>query len=127
VSSNKLNDITIFQLMPSKYNKACNFGEIYDDNCSKYANFIGNLVLIDKKIKDKTVFCFTDRYKLIDHTSIAFNDINTKFYYKEDKLITEPIDEIHWGKNIIISRSQMIADITKFLIIKGNIKQDFFT
>lgn len=127
LTGNKIENSLLYQLMPSKFNKACSFEEIIEETCSKYANFIGNIVLTNTKIKDKTVFCFKDRYELINSISYKINKLENNLFVQNFEIIEEKKVLTAWGKPAITKRSKMIAEITLFLIVNNNISKDFFS
>lgn len=127
LTGNKIENSLLYQLMPSKFNNACNFEDIIEDTCSKYANFIGNVVLIHTKIKDNTVYCFKDRYELINNIDYKINKLDNICLIQDSKIIEQKISLTSWGRPTIIERSKMIAEITLFLIVNNNINKDFFS
>jgi len=126
LNGTKVQASNLIQIMPSKFNEACHFEEIIEDNCAKYANFIGNIVLSQNKIKDTNVHCFNDRYNLISKSSYKINKIESRFSIKDSSIIEEKVEFKSWGKPTIINRSEMIAAIVLFLIVDNNIDKDFF-
>lgn len=126
LSGNKIENSFLFPLMPSKFNSACAFEEIIEDTCSKYANFIGNVALTNTKTKDNTIYCFKDRYELINSINYRINKLDNNFLVQDSKIIEEKKVLTAWGKSAITERSKMIAEIALFLIVNNNINKNFF-
>lgn len=126
LTGNKVENSLLFPLMPSKFNNACSFEGIIEDTCSKYANFIGNVVLTNAKIKDNAVYCFKDRYELINNINCKINKLDNNFLVQNSKIIEEKKVLTAWGKSAITERSKMIAEIALFLVVNNNINKNFF-
>ncbi|MCK9477554.1 MAG: DUF262 domain-containing protein [Candidatus Muirbacterium halophilum] len=127
VSGSKLpNYFGLFQIMPQDYSTKFQFEEIDEDNCNKYANYIGN-ILIDKdnKYSDIDGINFEERYK--NDSDVILNDLYKKIVIKDKEidLLTET-NNLSWGKNEIIERSQTLAELAKHVIINDNFNKDFF-
>jgi len=128
LSAQKSDNSKVLQLMPKTFYEECNYIEIDEDNCTKYANFIGNLLLNNNIYEDQNTKCLEDRYIAYKNSdNLIINDINKKIKIENNALVHEDNSEISiWGKPQIMERSQMIAEAAKFLLIEDNFKKDFF-
>ncbi|AFL68138.1 DUF262 domain-containing protein [Sulfurospirillum barnesii] len=127
VGGNKLpNYFNLFQIMPQEYSSEFQYDEIDEDNCNKYANYIGN-ILIDKdsKYADIDDNNFKERYK--NDSDVILNNLDKKIVIKDKEIdfLTET-NNLSWGKNRIIERSQTLTELAKHVIINDNFNKDFF-
>lgn len=127
VSGNKLpNYFNLFQIMPQDYLSEFQYDEIDEDNCNKYANYIGN-ILIDKDSRYSAIedINFKERYK--NDSDVILNNLEKKIVIKDKKIdILTETNYLSWGKNMIIERSQILAELAKNIIINDNFNKDFF-
>lgn len=127
VSGNKLpNYFNLFQIMPQDYLSEFQYDEIDEDNCNKYANYIGN-ILIDKDSRYSAIedINFKERYK--NDSDVILNNLEKKIVIKDKKIdILTETNYLSWGKNMIIERSQTLTELAKHIIINDNFNKDFF-
>ncbi|MDN5063924.1 DUF262 domain-containing protein [Aliarcobacter butzleri] len=127
VSGSKLpNYFGLFQIMPQDYSTGFKFEEIDEDNCNKYANYIGN-ILIDKdsKYADINDIDFEKRYK--NDSDVILNNLYKKVVIKDKEIdILGETNNLSWGKNKIIERSETLAELAKHVIINDNFNKKFF-
>lgn len=128
VSGSKLpNYFSLFQIMPQDYSSEFQYDEIDEDNCNKYANYIGN-ILIDKdnKYTDINDINFKERYK--DDSNVVLNDLNKKIVIKGNEIVLlDETNVLTWGKDTIIERSQTLTELAKYVIVNDNFNKDFFS
>lgn len=118
----------LFLIMPKEYVENCNYEEINEDNYSKYSTFIGNLIADENNdFNDIDELCFNSRYTLENNT-LMINDISKDIKIDNEQITVKDIsiDNINWGKNTIMDRSQMIANLATHIIIKDHFDKDFF-
>jgi uncharacterized protein with ParB-like and HNH nuclease domain len=110
---------SLAQKMPQNYSSEFLYDEIDEDNCDKYANYIGNILVDESSIS----FAGLDK-------NILLNDLSKQIEVQDNKLTVSSlaIDTISlgWGKNSIVDRSQKLAELTKFIFINDNFNKDFF-
>lgn len=121
------NYIPVLQIMPSEYYESCSYIDIIDDTCTKYSNYIGNLLLNNGAYKISQEKCFSERYlQFCTNDDLDVNKIMQVNFDTQNINITAQIAKEGWGKDTIIERSQAIAKIANFIIIQDNLKKDFF-
>lgn len=127
VSGNKLpNYFNLFQIMPQDYLSEFQYDEIDEDNCNKYANYIGN-ILIDKDSKYAVIddINFKERYK--NDSDVILNNLDKKIVIKDKRIdVLTETNYFSWGKDKIIERSQTLTELAKYIIINDNFNKDFF-
>jgi len=114
---------SLVQKMPQNYSSEFLYDEIDEDNCDKYANYIGNILV------DESSICLTGDQSTL-YNNIVLNDLNKQIEVQDNKLIVSSlaIDPVSsgWGKNSIVDRSQKLTELTKFIFINDNFNKDFF-
>ena len=129
LSSNQVTTPRLSLIMPKEYHEECNYKDINEDNVAKYANYIGN-ILLDLDIYNTQAFCIKERYENFrDKDTLAINDITQDIFIDGNKVSRKNTNSAYsdWGKDNIIKRSQMIAEVAKFLIIDDHLDKNFFS